>query len=381
MPSMVADFSNSLNKLNLPAFRNVLLIQLGDIGDVVLTTPAIRAVKECYPEALVSILVRKPFGNLLAADPNLFKIVEASKVIGSLLSRLREHAMFIWRLRQTHYDLVIDLRTGDHGAILSFLTGAPMRVGSPGSKKQFWRKFVFTNILENIKAASPPVHPGADQSLRIVRGIGIDTADTLPRLFISARDQARAKELLDECKLASGMRWITINPYSRWKYKEWSNAKWGEVIDLLWKTYHIPAVLIGSPNEAAGCQEIAAGREGRAFSLAGKTTLGELAAVISMSSLHLGVDSAASHIAAALGTPTVTIHGPTDWRAWRIVNDRHRVVSSEMDCIPCSMMGCNGSGKSQCLDELGVETVAGAALDILNTIAFSEQSQNLSADH
>jgi predicted lipopolysaccharide heptosyltransferase III len=365
MQSMAADFSISQNKQGLSGIRNVLLIQLGDIGDVVLTTPTIRAVKETCLNARVSILVSKPYGCLLGADPNIYEVVEASKIRGALFSRLRRNIAFARQLRQTHYDLVIDLRTGDHGAILSFLTGAPVRVGSPGTKKQFWRKFVFTNMLRNIKPAPPPVHPGADQSLRIVRGIGIDTVDTLPRLFISPQDRARAEDLLNECGLAPRAQWVTINPFSRWKYKEWNNAKWGEVIDRLWETHRIPAVLIGSPEESAGCQEIVLGREGRAINLAGRTTLGELAAVISMSSLHLGVDSAAPHIAAALDTPTITIHGPTDWRAWRVINEQHRIVSPVMDCLPCNMTGCDGSGKSRCLDELAAEPVVHVALELL----------------
>lgn len=376
MPSMVADYSSSQNKLCLSEVRNILLIQLGDIGDVVLTTPSIRAVKKTCPEAKVSILVSKPYGSLLGVDQNVYEVIETSRIRGTFFFRLREYAAFARQLRQAHYDLVIDLRTGDRGAILSFLTGAPVRVGSPGTKKQFWHKFFFTNILRNIKAAPLPAHPGADQSLRIVRGIGIETADTLPRLFISPHDRARAEELLEECGLAPEEQWVTINPFSRWKYKEWDNAKWGDVIDRLWEARQIPAVLIGSPEEAIACQKIVAGREGRAFNLAGRTTLGELAAVISMSSLHLGVDSSAPHIAAALETPTVTIHGPTDWRAWRIVNEHHKVVSAMMDCVPCSMMGCEGSGKSRCLDELGVKPVVNAALDILRELSTKEYMQN-----
>lgn len=346
-------------------FKNILLIQLGDIGDVVLTTPTIRAVKEAYPEAHVSILVRKQFGSLLLADPNLHEIVEASKYRGNLLYKLREYLLFTRHLRRARYDFVIDLRTGDRGAILSFLTGAPVRVGQHEDNKPFWHDLLFTKVLRDLKEAPPPVHPGADQSLRVVREIGIDTVDSIPRLYIAPNDRLRAKALLAEAGITPGTKLVTVNPFSRWKYKEWNNAKWGEVIDQIWEKYHIPIVLIGSQEEVAACQEIVAGREGRVINLAGKTTLGELAAVISLSSLHLGVDSAAPHIAAALETPTVTIHGPSDWRAWRIVNEYHRVVSPVMDCLPCNMTGCNGSGKSRCLDELPAEPVVCAALELL----------------
>lgn len=335
--------------------HNILLIQLGDIGDVVLTTPTVRAVKETYTGARVSILVFKPYGSLLAADPNIYEIVETTRTRGPLIHRLHESLVFALSLRQKHYDLVIDLRTGDRGAILSFFTGAPVRVGCQGIRQQFWHEILFTKIIRDLKVAPPPVHPGADQSLRVVRELGITTQDSTPRLYIAPGDRLRASSLLAEAGLAPGIRMVTVNPFSRWKYKEWSNAKWREVIDRLWEVHHIPAVLIGSSEEVAGCQEIVAGREGRAFNLAGKTTLGELAAVISMSSLHLGVDSAAPHIAAAVGTSTVTIYGPSDWRAWRIVNERHKVVSLAMDCVPCSQMGCNNMGQSKCLDQLTVD--------------------------
>jgi heptosyltransferase-3 len=376
MQNMAAAFFSSQNKPDLSTVRNILLIQLGDIGDVVLTTPTIRAVKETCQKARVSILVSKPYGSLLRADLNIYDVIEISKARGALLFRFRREWIFVRQLRQSHYDLVIDLRTGDHGAILSFLTGAPTRIGSVGTKKQFWREFVFTNIIRNTKPVPLPVHPGADQTLRIVREIDIDTTDTLPRLFISLQDRAHTEELLKEYGLSTSVRWLTINPFSRWKYKEWNNAKWGELIDRLWKTHRVIAVLIGSPEEAPGCQEIIAGREEHTVNLAGKTTLGELSAVISMSLLHLGVDSAAPHIAAALGTATVTIHGPTDWRAWRIVDELHRVVALNMACVPCNRMGCDDSGMSQCLEHLRVDAVIEVIGQVLQALEeFSRQGQ------
>ncbi|MBU0620421.1 MAG: glycosyltransferase family 9 protein [Gammaproteobacteria bacterium] len=263
--------------------------------------------------------------------------------------------------------MTIDLRTGDRGAILSFATGAGTRIGCQGVKNQFWHELIFTHTIRELKVAPPPVHPGADQSLRVVRELGINTTNSTPKLYIAADVSHAANTLLAQAGPGAGIKFVTINPFSRWKYKEWDNRKWGEVIDRIWEAHHLPAVLIGSVEEAAGCQEIVTGREGRAFNLAGKTTLAELAAVISASSLHLGVDSAAPHIAVALDTPTVTIHGPTDWRAWRIVDERHRIISPEMDCLPCNKTGCEGSGSSKCLDELASEPVARVALELLGS--------------
>lgn len=358
----------TIAKRNVLAYRNILLVQLGDIGDVVLTTPTVRAVKEAYPDALVSIIVRKPYGSLLRADPALHKIIEIEKFQGNVLNVLRNYVRFVAGLRSARYDLVIDLRTGDRGAIMTYLTGAEERVGRSGTEKQFWHDFLFTTIVRNAPSSSPPVHPGADQSLRIVRTIGIDTLDSEPRLYITPEDHVRAIELLLACGVDPGSRWATLNPFSRWKYKEWDIGKWGQVVDHLWGQHRIPTVSIGAPEEAAGCQEIVRGREGRAFNLAGKTTLGELAAVIAMSSIHLGVDSAAPHIASALGTPTVTIHGPSDWRSWRTIGEHHGIVVPSLECVPCSRTGCEDAGRSLCLEQLAPEAVIEA---------FEERMRNL----
>lgn len=347
-----------------PGIKNILLIQLGDIGDVVLTTPTIRAARETYPVARISIIVRKPFGSLLKADPGLFEVVENGKVRGAPLQALREYARSALRLRKARYDLVIDLRTGTRGAFMSFLTGAPMRVGRH-CEKPFYHDMLFTKLIRDVAAAPLPVHPGADQSLRIVRAIGIETSNSTPRLHLSPADIARAAKLLAECGLKPGSRLVTINPFSRWKYKEWDGQKWGQVIDWLWAEHRVPSVLVGSRDEAAAARRIVDGRKAHAFNLAGETTLGELAAVIATSTLHMGVDSAASHIAEAVGAPTVTIHGPTDWRAWRTCDDMHRVVCPQMDCVPCHQKGCDGAGESRCLDNLGAEPVIQAAREVL----------------
>lgn len=339
-----------------PVFTNILLIQLGDIGDVVVTTPTIRAVKETCPEARVSLLVRKPFGSLLASDPFLHEVIESARPRRSIFHAVKEYAAFARRLRKANYDLAIDLRTGDRGAIFAFLTGARERVGRPGRANQFWHDLMFTNIIRH-PVLDPSAHPGADQSLRIVRELGMATKDSLPRLYASRNDTERVRALLSECGLSRDTRWVTVNLHSRWKYKEWDAAKWGKVVGYLWEAHRLPSVLIGSPEEATACEEITVGREGYAFNLAGKTALGELAALLSMTTLHLGVDSAAPHIATALGKPTITIHGPSDWRGWSIVDDLHRIAAAPMECVPCSRRGCNDLGTSKCLEQLEAKTV------------------------
>lgn len=344
--------------------KNILLIQLGDIGDVVITTPTIRAVKEAYPAAHLSIMVRSPFGSLLEADPHLHEIIESHKPKGAFLRVIRDYFMFACRLKRAKYDLVIDLRTGDRGAFLAFMTRAPVRVGRQVGDPPFWRQLLFTQTISELPCADPPVHLGADQSLRIVRALGIDTPDTTPKLQISPAVRERARQLLDANGLASASPWVSINPCSRWKYKEWGVEKWGEVSDWLWREYRCPVIIVGGAEDTAVGAQIVADRSSHAFNLAGRTTLGQLAALLQMSSLHLGIDSAAAHIAAAVGTPVVTIFGPGDWQSWTIVDELHRVVTADLPCRPCNHKGCEDSEQSLCLDQLEVSRVVAVVAEI-----------------
>lgn len=341
----------------LPAnIRNILLIQLGDIGDVVWTTPSIWAVKSSIPDSKVSVMVKDGFGGLLEADPSIERIFEVKQHRGNLFNQAARQLSFLKDIRSQHFDLVVDLRLGDRGAFLSLATGAPFRVTMHNIESvPFWRKYLFTHGV----VPGPNVHArgAADQSLRILRKIGIDTEDITPRLWISDSVRDRARKILIDEKIDGLKKWITINPFSRWPYKEWNDHKWTEIINWLWSEFAIPSVIVGSPEERLKAEALIQQCKARVYNFAGKTTLAELAYVLSLSQLHVGVDSAAPHIAATTGTPTVTIYGPSSWKDWAPVGKDHRVILPDMDCVPCRQKGCDGSGRSRCLEELTVHQV------------------------
>lgn len=361
------DYRAEANDHPLRPPRKALIVQLGDIGDVVLTTPTIRAVAETWPGTRVSILVRKGIASLLRADPHIDRIFEAGKSGGGLREIRRENLCLVRALRREKFDLAIDLRTGDRGAIMTFLSGARVRVGRHEKGKPFWHDHAFTRIVEP-KEGPHAAHPGADQSLRVVREIGVDTSDTAPRLQLAPEDLCRATELLAGTGLAPADRWVTVSPFSRWKYKEWDYERWAEVIDWLWQDRRIASVIVGSREEAAAAADIADRCGPHAHNFAGKTSLGELAALISLAILHVGVDSAPPHIAAAVGTPTVTIFGPSNWKSWTVQDATHRVVTTDMDCVPCGNKGCNDSEQSICLDRLEAGRLENVLGEVLPTI-------------
>ena len=342
---------------NIPDnIQKILLIQLGDIGDVVWTTPSIRAAKNAFPNGEISILVKEGFGGLLEADPSVDRIFEVKSYAGNFLRRAINQLSFLRNIRSQHFDLAIDLRLGDRGAFLSRATGAPIRAtlyhptGLP-----WWRNLLFTHGV--IPADLPPERGAAEQSLRILRVLGIDTDNKIPHLWVSESVMKSIMEILRQENMAGLKRWITINPFSRWSYKEWDDHKWAEIISGLWNDFGIRAVVVGSTEERTRAEDLIQKCNSGVMNLAGKTTLAELACLLGLSRLHIGVDSAAPHIAAAIGTPTVTIYGPSSWFDWAPVGVSHCVIAPEMTCAPCHQKGCGGSGRSECLQNLTVKQV------------------------
>jgi ADP-heptose:LPS heptosyltransferase len=379
-----------------PQMRRILIIQLGDIGDVVWSLPALQAVREAYPGAEVAVLLREGSGSLLAAGALPPKIFEVRKKLGESLRLIRA-------LRRERFELVFDFRGDERGGYMAFLTGAPVRAALHYPSLPRLRNRLFTHLVTPSGMALAV--GAADLSLYILRAFGIEARNAVPQLDLSDETKHRAEKVLaDEgiaaasestavgdpeacpadaqemvretnsgsCPVCGGESlqilstggnvgkacpWVTVNPFSRWSYKEWSPEKWVRIIDWLGEAFGMVVVVVGSPAERKRAAELTGACSGRVCNLAGKTTLAELAGVLHLSRLHIGVDSAAPHIAAAVGTPTVTLYGPADWRYWAPRGEHHHVAVSDMPCIPCNLKGCDGIGVSRCLDTLTVERV------------------------
>ncbi|MDI9569405.1 MAG: glycosyltransferase family 9 protein [Pseudomonadota bacterium] len=352
--------------------RKVLIIQLGDIGDVVWALPTFRAVGAALPRAEIFLLVREGIGALFEADPVVAGVFEVERFAGDIAGRLRRQAAFLLRVRKARFDLVFDLRCDERGAFMARWTGAPFRASLVATDSPWFRNRLFTHLVyppdENVR-----VRLGAsEQTLRIVRQFGIPTPEAIPTLTISPAAREKMKAALAARDIPA-LGFITMNPFSRWTYKEWPSDRWPEIASRLFREYGLPAVLVGSAGERARAGELAKAADGGMVNMTGETTLGELAALLSLSRLHIGVDSAAPHVAAAVGTPTITIYGPSDWRDWAPVGEGHQVVVSDMACSPCHRKGCDGRGWSRCLENIPAEKVWAAmeqALRPLKNDAF-----------
>jgi len=343
--------------------KKILVIKLKNIGDVVLTTPALRRLRKRFPDAHIAILVKKGTEELLAGLPYLDEIIVLAPSSG----------FFLYALRKKGFDLSIDLSGGgDRGAFLSFFSGARYRVGYDPQGKGMWgKRFLYTHLIEpsnirehvidyNLKAIDYVI----GSILKTKPCASID--ERMPELFVSDEDTNSIKRILSmnggndysqRACFAKGI--VTIHPTSRWLFKCWRDDGMAEVADYITTRYNYKAVFTcgADTKEKDRVKRILSLMKTSPQDLSGQLSIRQLAALIKMSNLFIGVDSAPMHIAFSVGTPIIALFGPTGWWAWGPFGKHDIVLHKELPCQPCGKDGCNGSKHSRCLDEISTDEV------------------------
>lgn len=335
--------------------RSILLIQLGDIGDVVLSLPCIRTLHDNFPKARVIVAVREKAKELIEDCPCATDVISVSKKTRCLGDELAYQKDFFLKLRRFRFDLAIDLRTGTRGAVLAFLSGARQRIGFYAGDGRLWRNRVFTDlILPELKVCqhlAEYYHILLDQH-------GLKIKHVWPQHVVPQEKKERVAALLTEEQIPVDTPLIAIQPFSLWRYKDWGADKYVGLIRWICSEYDVFVVVTGSVGERkrAGSIVNKCGRR-HVYNLAGRTSIGMYAAVLQACQLFIGGDSVGIHLSAAVGIPTVSIFGPSSPASWAPRGDQHRIVQKDLPCVPCKDKGCEGSEVSRCLDALTVDEV------------------------
>jgi heptosyltransferase-3 len=370
--------------------KKILVIKLRHIGDVLLTVPVFRALREKFPDAHIAALVNSGTEDVLTGNTLIDDIITFDRGIKKInpAQKYFRELSFIKEIRMKKFDMAIDLTGGDRPAIISLLSGAKYRFAHSPVYSGFWRKSLYTHLAKRDFHKHTVL-----QNLDVIGEFGITTNNTAVDIFIPEDARRFAKKIFDERGIAPGNKIVHIHPTSRWLFKCVSNEYMAEVIKWLIekgiyvivtsspdkiemeKTKRILSLVGDSPPMGRNPRVI---DDSRIIDLCGKTNIKELAAVSSMSNLFIGVDSAPMHIAAAVGTPVIALFGPTGAYNWgpcdnRILNFKsqisnfenpypqkngiqkfgiHAVIQKDWDCVPCGMDGCNKTKVSRCLEEI-----------------------------
>jgi len=333
-----------------------LVIKLRHHGDVLLTAPVLAALKARGVE--VDALVYDDTAPMLQGHPSLSQLHFVGrnwKKLGAFSRLSKERRLFL-DLKKRRYGLIVHLSEQPRGAWLARTLGARYGVAPRiAGRGALWAKS-FTHLFP----IAPRRHM-VEVNLDALRRIGVQPEPGERKVrFVPGAEAERKVEAL----LAGAF--VHVHPASRWRFKCWPPERNAALIDRLAADGR-QVVITAAPDadEMAFVQLILDRASSKPLNLAGKLSIKELGALAGRAALFVGVDSMPMHLAAAMGTPTVALFGPsgeTEWGPWNVA---HRVVASAHSCRPCGLDGCGGGKVSDCLATLPVEAVYAAAQELL----------------
>lgn len=282
------------------SMKSILLTKLRYLGDVLLTTPVIRLLRQNYPNAHITMVVNKGTEDILSHNPHLNRVLSVDRKGGTWL--------LVRALRERRYDVSVDLFSGDRAAWLAFVAGVPLRIGM-GSHEGF-RRFLY-----NRQVGSTPGH-AIDLCLGIVeQGLGLKATDRSLELHVGPEDEQFAEQY--------GRGFVVVHMGARYPHNRWSRENWLQLVNHL----AAPVVFVGTQQDVSDVDWILERTSAKGISLAGHTSILQLAALLKRAAIFIGHDSGPMHIAAAMGTQVIALFGPqSDPSMWRPWGDGHVVL-------------------------------------------------------
>ena len=340
----------------------ILIVKLSAIGDVVHTLPALTALRRHYPRARITWLVEEAAADLVMGHPDVDEVLVSQRktwLKGLKTPRRRQHlralAGFVTRLRRHRFDMVLDFQFSLKGAVLIALTRARRKIGFGHGLAHQECSYVALN--EHIPAVSMDIH-ALDRNLIMLQAIGVECGPIEYKLPVADVHRKKAMQLLSGFDRDAGAPFVAINPMAQWESKLWSGKGFARVADRLQQEARWPVVFTGGPGDRAYIDNILGQMKTMAPNLAGRTDLLTLAALLQQAKLMITTDTGPMHIAAAMGTPTVALFGPTaPWRTGPYGRG-HQVIQADRPCSPCFKRHCPLSKK--CMQTITADRVMSA---------------------
>jgi len=336
--------------------ERILVIRLSALGDVVLATPAARALRAHFPQAKIDWLVDAAYLPVLAHNPHLSNAIpydrrgEHAGAAGLL--RLRS------QLRQPKYDLVVDLQAKPKTLALARALGAKRVVTLQKRTRSEALRAVIGLDRPNVRMHAIEMY------LEALGVLAVKPQGGRLECSVTERGRTQAAPFFADATSVVG-----ISPGARWATKRWESSRFAEVANALTREGH-RVLLLGGPGDVA---ELTAMREKLVQPALDTSALGVegLIAAVQRCKLVIAGDSGPIHIADALGVPTVALYGPTAPRRWAPRDPRHRIIHKDLVCSPCSNHGSKRCplGSMQCMREISSSEVTAAALGVLNAPA------------
>lgn len=307
--------------------KRILIIEPNWLGDILFTTPSIRAARKSKPAAFIAVMAHPRCKEMLEDNPNIDKLILFDEKTSH--RGLLEKLFFISGLRKLKFDTVICFHRSMSKTLIAYLAGIPRRVGYYTRK----RSWLLTNSLRQEKDA---VHR-VEYFLNLIRSIGINDSGrdyefNIPKVAISDADIILKGAGVDE-----GEEFFIINPGGNWPQKRWPKQSYTMLCEKLHNIYNYKILVTGSMKDTELASDIIGRRGNYAVSICGKTNLKQLAAIMNKAKIVIANDSGPMHIAVSQRTPVVAIFGPTSpLITGPRGNGKYITLHKRLDCIvPC----------------------------------------------
>jgi heptosyltransferase-1 len=323
-----------------PTPRAILIVRLSAIGDIVMASPLICALRERYPAARLAWLVQPECRELLDHNPDLDEVIVWPR--GEWLRLWRQRRwLALWRelrrlrreLRARRFELALDLQGLLKSGVLAWLSGAPTRVGLGSKEGSRW---LMTRVLERGGEAD---RIGSEYLDLAVRELGADPRRLAMRVVVSGRDGERAAARMRQLGVD---KYALVCPFTTRPQKHWLADRWAQLAGRIEERVGMRVMMLGGPGDREAADEILSAAPPGLVSLVGETGIAEAAAWVEGASLLVGVDTGLTHMGIAFGIPTVALFGST--RPYLRTGRRNaRVLYHSLPCSPCRRRPvCNG---------------------------------------
>jgi len=300
--------------------KKILIIRLDRIGDVILSTPAIRAIRQSFPDAKIHLLIKEYTKDLVVNNPNIDRLLIYGK-----------------EKIASDYDLAIALHPGLNQNYLTFISGAKTRVGYTGWGGGF---FLTHKLIDDREIR---IRHEVESALEVVEKIGCATNDKSLEISTTEEGERFAKDFFQKNGFKEEDILIVIHPGARQEYLRWKKEGFAEVADRLIKEIEAKVILIGAKEEKKLIEEVVFFMQEKPIQAVG-LKLTELISLIKRCKLFIGNSTGPMHIAVALKVPVVAIFGPIhpldsylEWGPWA---EGNTVVSKNLNCFHCHPGDC-----------------------------------------
>jgi lipopolysaccharide heptosyltransferase I len=280
--------------------RKILIVKLSSLGDLVHVTPVLRVLRRAAPQARIHFAVESRFAAVLRHDPNLDGIIEADGARHGWLSRVLDARRALARHTAPRFDIALDFQGRWRSALWVYMSQARIRAGRGGARPG-WHHAVRPDMSRHA------VHVCAE----VAEAMGLAVPDRDPGVHTSPVADVELEAMLNAAGLPRE-GFVVINPYSRWRSKEWPMERYAELLRRLTSLRNRSLVLSGGKDRRADAERLLARLpHGSVTSLVGRLTLEQAICLYRRARFMLTGDSGPMHIAAALGTPLIALFGPT----------------------------------------------------------------------